>query len=45
MMDRLLLLKMLQWIQEKELTADLEFGLVPRKSSVVQLCRLITDLG
>jgi hypothetical protein len=39
--DRLQLLKMLEWIQESKLITDLQFGFMPGKSSVHQLCRLM----
>lgn len=43
-MDRLLLLKLLDWIRENNLITDLQFGFMAGKSSVDQLCRLMNDL-
>ena len=43
-MDRLVLLKLVHWIQEERLVSDIQFGFMVGKSSVDQLCRLMNDL-
>ena len=43
-MDRLVLLKLVNWIQEERLVSDIQFGFMTGKSSVDQLCRLMNDL-
>jgi hypothetical protein len=42
-MDRLVLLKLVHWIQEERLVSDIQFGFMTAKSSVGQLCRLMND--
>ena len=42
--DRLVLLKLVHWIQEERLVSDIQFGFMAGKSSVDQLCRLMNDL-
>jgi hypothetical protein len=42
--DRLVLLKLVHWIQEERLVSDIQFGFMAGKSSVDQLCRLTNDL-
>jgi len=43
-MDRLVLLKLVHWIQEERLVSIIQFGFMAGKSSVDQLCRLMNDL-
>ena len=43
-MDRLVLLKVVHWIQEERLVCDIQFGFMTEKSSVDQVCRLMNDL-
>jgi hypothetical protein len=43
-MYRLVLLKLVHWIQEERLVSDIQFGVMAGKSSVDQLCRLMNDL-
>jgi hypothetical protein len=43
-MDRLVLLKLVHWIQEERLVSDIQFGFMTGKSCVDQLCRLMNDL-
>jgi hypothetical protein len=44
-MDRLVLLKLVHWIQEEGLVSDIQFGFMAGKSSVDQLRRLMNGLG
>jgi len=43
-MDRLVLLKLVHWMQEEFLVSDIQFGFMVGKSSVDQMCRLMNDL-
>jgi len=43
-LDGPLLLKLLQWIQQKKVITDLQFGFMAGKSFVDELCSLTSDL-
>jgi hypothetical protein len=43
-LDRLFLLRMIQWIKENDLISDFQFGFMAGKSFVDQLCGLMNDL-
>jgi hypothetical protein len=43
-MDRLVLLKLVHCIQEERLVSDIQFGFMAGKSSVDQLCCLMSDM-
>jgi hypothetical protein len=43
-MNPLVLLKLVHWIQDEGLVSDIQFGFMTGKSPVDQLCRLMNDL-